>query len=98
MNNDVRGFSSSGKREDAEPRGEGLGEILYQAYDLRGFFRFANLLAIVDLRICELANRYRQKKKKKSQIRNSQIAIAEIWDSLMREGHHRAIPLFKKIS
>jgi hypothetical protein len=66
-------FSSSGKREDAEPRGEGLQEILYQAYDLRGFFRFANLLAIADLRICELANCWRQKKRKK--IANSQFTI-----------------------
>ena len=29
-----------------DTRGEGLREILYQPYDLRGFFRFANLLAI----------------------------------------------------
>ena len=63
------------RREDAEPRGEGLQEILYQAYDLRGFFRLANLLAIADLQIFKLANRWRQKKEKncKFAIRNSQL-------------------------
>ena len=77
-------FSSSGKREDAESRGEGLREILYQAYDLRGFFRFANLLANADLRIRGFVDSRivgAKKKGEKSQIRNSQFAIVEIWDT-----------------
>jgi hypothetical protein len=37
-----------------------------------------------DFAICELVDRWRQKKRMENlQMRNSQIAIAEIWDTLM---------------
>jgi hypothetical protein len=37
-----------------------------------------------DFAICELVDRWRQKKRMENlQMRNSQIAIAEIWDTLL---------------
>ena len=50
---DGRVFLSSGEREDPDPRGRSLREVLYQAYSLRVFPNFASLFAIVILRICE---------------------------------------------
>jgi hypothetical protein len=63
-----------------DTRGEGLQEILYQAYGLRGFSRFANLLAIAHLRICESLA---PKKNKNRKFANAQLAIVEIWDTLI---------------
>ncbi len=64
-----------------DTRGEGLREILYQAYGLRGFSRFANLLAIAHLRICESLA---PKKNKNRKFANAQLAIVEIWDTLFQ--------------
>ena len=59
---------------------KGLREVLYQAYRMRVFQKFASRLAIANLRICELL----APKKKDSQIRNSQFAIVQSWDTLLR--------------
>ncbi len=76
----VGGGSTSGKRVRVQtPKGRAYERFLYQAYGLRGFSRFANLLGIAHLRICKSLA---PKKNKNRKFANVQLAIVEIWDTL----------------